>query len=201
MGTRMTVVRLSSGKLLLHSPIPITEQLKAELDSIGVVAHILCPNNYHHLYAEQALATYPDARLHGSKKLQKKRKDLPFTETLTDIPHVDWKEDLIPLTINGSLMYETVFFHPTSKTLITSDIVENFKTSPHWLTRNWLKLGGCHGHTTWHRVLRLVYINRWSARKSIKRMFEFPFETVVLAHGDIITDNAKKSLSDGLRWL
>ncbi len=200
-GTRMTVVRLSSGALLLHSPVPITAALKQELDELGPVAHIVCPNNFHHRHAAQAISIYPNASLHGSEKLHKKRKDLPFTAVLSDNPHPDWVDDLVPLTIKGSMMYETIFFHPASNTLITSDIVENFETSDHWLTRGWLKLGDCHGHINWHRVLRLVYFNRKSARDSVERMFEFPFERVILAHGDMITENAHQALREGMSWL
>ncbi|HEX3379321.1 MAG TPA: DUF4336 domain-containing protein [Paraburkholderia sp.] len=43
-GTRMTIVRLSSGKLLLHSPIPLSDELRAAIDALGPVAHIVCPN-------------------------------------------------------------------------------------------------------------------------------------------------------------
>ena len=42
-GTRMTVIRLSSGKLLLHSPVALPEQLRSEIDALGPVAHIVCP--------------------------------------------------------------------------------------------------------------------------------------------------------------
>src|SRR5690349_13492287 len=51
LGTRMTVIRLSSGRLLLHSPVPITSGLRAEIAALGSVAHIVCPNRYHPTYA------------------------------------------------------------------------------------------------------------------------------------------------------
>ena len=43
-GTRMTVIRLGSGELFLHSPIPINERLKAEIDALGGVKYIVAPN-------------------------------------------------------------------------------------------------------------------------------------------------------------
>ncbi len=201
LGTRMTVVQLSSGGLLLHSPIPLNESLKLDLQSLGTVTHIVCPNNFHHLYAGQAIASYPHAILHGPATLHKKRKDLSFGATLSDSLHSDWDPDLVPLTIHGSMMEETVFYHPASKTLITSDIVENFQTSSHWPTRFWLQLGGLHGQVSWHRLLRSVYRDKKIARDCIDQMLEFPFEQVILAHGDIITENARETLRKGLSWL
>jgi hypothetical protein len=41
-GTRMTVVKLRSGGLLLHSPVEMTEKLRAEVDALGPVRHIVC---------------------------------------------------------------------------------------------------------------------------------------------------------------
>lgn len=200
-GTRMTVVRLHTGGVLLYSPIPLRAELRAEIDAIGPVIHIVCPNLFHHMYAGQALVAYPNALLHGPEKLRQKRKDLSIPAVLSETPHADWQEDLQPIAIRGSLMNETVFFHPASKTLITSDLVENFKTSAHAPTRFWLWLGGILGHVGWHRVLRVVYLNRKAARESVDRILALPFERVIIAHGDVIEQNAKETLREGLRWL
>ncbi len=200
-GTRMTVVRLSNGEVLLYSPVLINSALKKEIDDIGKVTHIVCPNNFHHLYAGQAMTLYPEANLHGPIALHKKRKDLSFSHVLSHEPHPDWKPDIELLTIEGSLMHETVFYHKPSKILLTCDIVENFESSDHFLTRIWLKLGGCHGKIGWPHILRLVYINRKKARASLQKMFDFPFEKVVIAHGDILDKDARFLLKTGLAWL
>ncbi len=200
-GTRMTVMRLSNGEVLLYSPVIINSALKKEIDAIGKVTHVVCPNNFHHLYASQAIALYPQANLHGPKALHKKRKDLSFNHILNDTPHPDWEQDIELLTIEGSLMHETVFYHKPSKVLLTCDIVENFETSEHLLTRIWLKLGGCHGKISWPIILRLVYINRKKARTSLQKMLEFPFEKVVIAHGEILEKDAHSLLRTGLAWL
>ena len=44
LGTRMTVVRLTNGGLLLHSPVLMSPALREELDAIGPVSHIVCPD-------------------------------------------------------------------------------------------------------------------------------------------------------------
>lgn len=40
---RMTVIRLASGKLILHSPCEITAAMAEEIAALGPVAHILVP--------------------------------------------------------------------------------------------------------------------------------------------------------------
>lgn len=200
-GTRMTVVKLHTGGVLLYSPIALDGNLRRELDAIGPVTHIVCPNLFHHMYAGAAKAAYPAATLHGPAPLRKKRPDLALDADLTETPHPDWAGDLEAVTVQGSLMHETVFFHAASRTLITSDLVENFKHAEHLPTRAWLWLGGILGRVSWHRVLRLVYWNRRAARASVERLLALPFERVIIAHGDVIERDAKATLREGLRWL
>jgi hypothetical protein len=201
LGTRMTAVRLSSGDVLLHSPIPITEALRTAIDLIGPVKHIVCPNMFHHMHAARVVGVYPGALLHGPKKLHRKRRDLRFHAALSELPHADWKSDLVPITIQGSIVRETVLFHPASRTLITSDLVENFKSHSHRLTRIYLRLGGLLGKAGWHPLMRLLYLDRKAARISVDRILALPFERVVIAHGDVIAINARETVREGLKWL
>jgi len=43
MASRMTVVRLHDGGLLVHSPVRLEPKLKAALDALGPVRHVLVP--------------------------------------------------------------------------------------------------------------------------------------------------------------
>ena len=58
--TRMTVIRLRSGALWLHSPTRATESLQAEIDRLGPVGHIVAPNIAHWVSVKewQALPSY-----------------------------------------------------------------------------------------------------------------------------------------------
>ena len=187
--------------MLLHSPIPITEALRTAIDLIGPVNHIVCPNMFHHMHAGGAVGVYPGALLHGPPKLHKKRRDLRFHARLSEVPHADWKDDLVPITIQGSIVRETVLFHPASKTLITSDLVENFKSHSHRPTRIYLRLGGLLGKAGWHPLMRLLYLNRRAARASVDSILALPFERVVVAHGDVIATNARETVREGIKWL
>lgn len=200
-GTRMSVLRLRDGSLLLHSPVPIIPALRAEIDALGPVRHIVCPNPYHHLYAGEAVAAWPQALLHGPASLQRKRRDLRFGATLTETPHPDWAGELQLIHIDGCLLDETVFYHPATRTLIASDLVENFHHADHAPTRWYLKFGGIFGKPGWHRLMRVVYRDRKAARASIERILALPFERVVLAHGELLTQRAREQVREGLAWL
>jgi len=79
--------------------------------------------------------------------------------------------------------------------------VENFRQSPHWLTRNYLRMRGVLGRVGWHPLLRMAYRDRKRARACIDRLLAWPFERVVLAHGDLLTDDAHALVRKGLAWL
>src|SRR5438876_6457443 len=48
--TRMTVVRLQSGDLFLHSPIAFDAKLAEELQAMGTVRHLVSPNQFHYAH-------------------------------------------------------------------------------------------------------------------------------------------------------
>lgn len=48
--TNMTVLRLRSGDLLLHSPVPMTADRRAAVEKLGRVAHLYAPNTFHHTW-------------------------------------------------------------------------------------------------------------------------------------------------------
>ena len=47
--TRMTVVRLNSGALWLHSPVAHSAKLQQAIDVLGPISAIIAPNSYHYL--------------------------------------------------------------------------------------------------------------------------------------------------------
>jgi hypothetical protein len=201
LGTRMTVVRLSGGDLWVHSPIALTPELRAEVDALGPVRHIVAPNLYHHVFAGQWHGAYPSASLWGPAALSRKRKDLKLTSTLEQASATAWASDLVPLHVDGCMLDETVFVHRTTRTLIASDITENFASSPHWMTRTYLKMAGIHGRIGFSRLLRFVYRDHPAARRSIDALLAQDFDRIVLAHGDIIPSGGKEALQSTYGFL
>lgn len=108
--TRMTIIRLADGGLFLHSPIPLDDGLRAELDGLGEVRAIVAPNKAHHLFVGDCCAAYPDAKLYGALGLEFKRKDLSFAGMLGDEPRPEWRGDIEQRTVRGIPMLNEVAF-------------------------------------------------------------------------------------------
>ncbi len=201
LGTRMTVVQLGDGTLLLHSPIKIDDQLQSELDALGPVGYIVAPNLFHHLFLAEAASLYPEAKLHGVPALARKRSDIAFDSLLEDGADPDWGGELHPLRIEGSMLEETVLFHEPSRTLLSADLLENFVTADEWSTRLYLKAGGILEKPGLHTLLRLTYRDKKAARRSFDQLLEWPIGPVALAHGSPLMTNGNEVLRQTYRWL
>ncbi|MCA9694556.1 MAG: DUF4336 domain-containing protein [Nannocystaceae bacterium] len=202
--TRMTVVRLASGALWLHSPIRPSDALCAELDALGEVAHLISPNKIHHLFMGDFAARYPGARLYASPGLAKRREDLRFDATLDDAPEAAWADALDQLVVRGSkVMEEVVFLHRSSRTLIVADLIENF--DPKTLGpvfRVVARLGGVvHPHGGMPRDWRLSFRDRETARACVERILAWGPERIILSHGLCVSEDAGGFLQRSFAWL
>ncbi|MCS3446827.1 MULTISPECIES: hypothetical protein [Bradyrhizobium] len=102
-------------------------------------------------------------------------------------------------------MTEVVFFHLPSRTLLLTDLIENFEAgrvrSPLMRFLTWL--GGVRdpdGSTP--RDMRLTFSRDRAALKAIvARMIEWNPERIILAHGRWYDRNGRAELERAFRWL
>jgi hypothetical protein len=200
-GTRMTLVRLSDGRLLVHSPVPLAPGLKAEVDALGAVAGIVAPSLFHHLYVAPWAAAYPQAITACCPGLEQKRRDLPWQRILGDTPEAEWRGDVEQVFFRANtLANEVVLFHRASGTLVCSDTIFNLARHPSPLTRAAAVLLGnrAPGATL---LERLMIRDRAGARAQIDRMLAWKPERIVLAHGEIVASDGTDVLRRAFAWL
>lgn len=199
-GTRMTVIRLPDGGLWVHSPVALDDGLRGALDDLGPVRYVVAPNRFHHLYVGDYAEAYPQAQLHGAPGLSRKRSDVPWSAELGERP-AGWADALEQVTFDGMSMKETVFFHAASATLVVTDLLENFESSDHWPTRAYLKMGGTHGKPGISRFLRVFFRDHAATRAHLDRVLAWPFERVVVCHGEVLERGGPEVLRDSFTWL
>ena len=124
--TRMTVLRLEA-RLCLHSPVEIDAATRAAIQGLGHVQAIIAPSTFHHFFVASAQQAFPDARTYAIKGLEAKRRDLHFDELLGDEPPAVWAGQMEQVTIGNRIMREVDFYHRASRTLVATDLVENFR--------------------------------------------------------------------------
>ncbi|MCA9719082.1 MAG: DUF4336 domain-containing protein [Myxococcales bacterium] len=182
--TRMTVIRLRGGGLVLHSPVPIDDALAAELAELGPVKHIVAPNKVHHLYFGPAAARYPEAETWGAPGLAKKRSDLRFGHVLTDGDPPPWHETLEPRFIGGiPFVHETVFFHHPTRTLILTDMFFHITASANRRSRWFFKLLRVFGRPGQSPLVRWSTKDKTAAGAALRGVLDWDIARAVPAHG------------------
>ncbi|MGH1370033.1 MAG: DUF4336 domain-containing protein [Maritimibacter sp.] len=199
---RMVVIRLTSGDLWVWSPIPLSEDLAAEIVELGKVRHIVSPNAFHHLSISQWQAAYPDATLFAAPGLTKRRADLSpgFTFGKENPP---WENEISTVLFRGNLLFEeAVFFHHASGTLIFTDILQN---TPKEMNKGWRKrvalldkMSGDEPQVP--RKFRITFRDKTALKQAISQVQAFPVSTVVVAHGDPVTKDAPEFLRRAFSW-
>jgi hypothetical protein len=202
LGTRMTVAKLASGALVVHSPIALSLSLRRAIEKLGAVRHIVAPNLFHHVYAGEAQAAWPRARFHAPRGLDRKRPDLRIDSILgVDTLDEEFRGALEPITIAGMSLQETVFVHGATRTVVSSDLFENFSEMDDAPTRLFLRAQGLWKKPGWGRFFRALYRDRRAARRSVDQLLEHPLEHAVIAHGDPLRGTAKEVVRSTFRFL
>lgn len=201
-GTRMTVIRLSGGRLLLHSPVALDSELRAALDALGRVSYAVAPNRVHHLYAGEVAKAYPEARLWVGPGLERKRPDLAFVAVLGDEPPEEWRDEVWQTFFRGRpYENEVVFLHRASRTLILCDLAFNFGPGAAAPTRLLMKLLRSYGRFGPSKLDPWLIRDRDAARQSLERILAWDFDRVVVAHGDVLESGGREALREGYAWL
>jgi hypothetical protein len=202
-GTRMTIVRLETGDLFLHSPIQLTGEARKQLDALGTVRYVVAPNRFHHLYIKDYFSAYPEAEFFAAPSLQKKRPDLSFNGVLTDEKTYGWQEELRHVVFGGMpILNEAVFFHIPSHTLILTDLICNFRGDLPIPTKIFTWLDGVYENFGVPRVERYLLIrDRKQAKSSINKILSWDFDRVIMAHGHIMQRGGHRAIKKAFEWL
>jgi hypothetical protein len=202
--TRMVVIRLTGGALFIWSPVALSDALRADIDGLGPVGAIVAPNALHHLFLADWQAAYPHARFYAAPGLRARRKDIAFDSDLGDVPEPVWATDIDQVVVRGNrITTEVVFFHRASRTAIFTDLIQHF--GPGWFS-GWRAIVArldlmTAAEPAVPRKFRMAFTDRRAARIAIERIFDWPSEAVLMAHGPPVETDARRYLRRTFRWL
>lgn len=203
-GTRMSVVRLADGGLLLHSPIDPTAELRTALAALGPVRHVVAPNRFHHLFAGRWCDAGSDVALHVAPGLLDKRKDLAAAgaRELGAAPDPAWAGLLDQVRVEGMpWVNEVAFLHRASRSLLVCDLAFHIgPDSPPW-TRLWFRVMGAYDRLETTFLEKIITRDREAARASLERILAWDFERVVVSHGRILETGGREAFRRAWSWL
>lgn len=196
---RSTIVRLSNGKLVVHSPLgPLAadDATAQSVEALGEVTALVAPNCLHWLSLKAAAARWPRARVFGTPGLERKNVGTGFTA----LPSIGaFEDELMVRRVEGMPnLFEHVFLHPRSRTLIVTDLVFNVHRCRGFAMPLALRCVGAWKRLAQSRALRFMTKDPVQAAHSVLDVLAWDFDRLVMAHGDVVESNARQKLAAAL---
>lgn len=198
-GHRMTVVKLSSGDLWVHSPVALCEDIQQAIDALGSPRYFVAPSAFHDMYWSPYFDAFDDVEFHGVPDMPS---ELHFTHTLSETIPSEWAEDFDMIAVEGiPTLNEHVFIHKKSKTLILADLVFNFETRQKLWERMFLKMNGVHGQVGPSRLFCACIKDKKAFRGSLDRLLACDFDRIIVGHGQNIETGGKQIMENAYSFL
>jgi hypothetical protein len=204
--TRATLIRVEHD-LFVHSPTPLDAGLRDEIERVGKPRWIVGPNRLHYWWIPDWHAAWLDAEVHVAPGTAEQAADRlgPGSAVLDGQAGYPWDHVIRTLPVTGAYMTEIVFFHIPSRTLVLTDLIENFESdkirSPLMRFLTWV--GGVRdpdGCTP--RDMRLSFRrNRPQVKSAVETMIGWDPERIILAHGRWYVRDGRAELRRAFRWI
>ena len=206
---RMTVIRLAGGDLWLHSPTRYHARLRAELERLGRVRHLVAPNIAHWMFVGDWQQRCPDAVTWAAPSLrergQVKKSGVRLDRDLGQTPPPEWAGEMEHVLVPGGAGFREIdFFHKPSRTLVLTDLVVNLEPEKlSVLMRTLARLTGVlapDGKAPLYLRL-IIRARRREAAEAAARMLAWAPERVVFTHGRWFERDGTAALRRSLAWL
>ncbi|WP_246686398.1 MULTISPECIES: DUF4336 domain-containing protein [unclassified Methylobacterium] len=205
---RMTVLRLTGGELLLHSPVPYRPSLRRALEALGRVQHLVAPSVGHWMFLREWQAACPNAVTWAVPGLadrgQVRRSGVRIDAELTDRPPRVWADEIDQVLVTGPVFKEVCLFHRPSRTLLLTDLVINLEGALLPIGSRTLAriLGIVAPDGKAPLYLRLLLrMNHRAVTQAAWRLVAYNPDRVIFTHGQWFNRDAAWQLRRSLSWL
>jgi hypothetical protein len=190
MGRVVTLIRLLTGKLVIHSTARFSHEHISEISEYGVPAWLADATNFHDTCAKQGRQAFPDLPYLVPSGFQSY--DSLRCTSIDTVPP-EWNDEIEVIKVAGMpKIQEHAFYHRTSKTLIVADLLFNIPPEAGRWTHGFLRAtAGIREYPGMSRLFRYCIKDRAAFAKSMRTIAALDFERIVVAHGNPIVDNAK----------
>ena len=207
--TRTTILRLSDGGLWVHSPTELRPSLKSEMGALGRVRHLVAPNRIHYWWLEEWVAAYPDAMTYAAPGVRKQARShgrfADYHVDLVEDGENPWSGEIEMLLVPGGYLSEAVFFHVATRTLVMTDLIQNYErekiANPFFRFMTGLA-GAADPDGKMPLDLRSTFfMHRKQMAEAVRRMISWQPQRIIIAHGRWYEENAVAELKRAFRWL
>ncbi|RYD33415.1 MAG: hypothetical protein EOP85_20810 [Verrucomicrobiaceae bacterium] len=194
----VTILRLSSGKLLIHSTAPFTDHDISVIRELGEPAWIADVLLRHDTFAREGTAAFPGLPYLVPDGFE--AEGVSFQPLIP--PPAEWAGEIEVLAVEGVPSFgEIVMFHKASRTLVVGDLLFNFSDKSDLFTKALLAIGSVHGKYDpgITRPFAHAIEDRGALAASLGKILEWDFDRIIVGHGDPIHSGGKELLRETFR--
>ena len=204
--TRMSLIRLEGGGLWVHSPTAPEPALLDAVRGLGPVRWLIAPNTLHYWWVPDWKGSFPEAEVHAAPGLERSAKRrLPIDQALGEAAPAAWAGEIEQVLVRGDVLTECCFFHRATRTLLLTDLIENFEPRriERWWYRQLVRLSGASDPDGKAPIdMRLSFRrHRPALREAVGRMVAWDPVRVILAHGRWYERDGASELRRAFRWV
>ncbi len=182
-------------ELIIISPANFDQEMIKNIKESPLKKVFIAPNNFHNINLAKMKSLFPDASFYGPKRSEEQSGVVLIRNKELDI-----SDEIIPIKIYGNYkLMETCFYHSPSKSLIITDLLFNMHHKMNFPTRAILTIAGAYHKLNMSRLLKFTINDKDLFIKSLKSLLDYPFEHVLLNHGDRITRKEFEIFVNGLK--
>lgn len=201
LGKNTTVIRLSTGQVLVHSAGPLREHNLAAIRDMGAVTWLMEGSRLHDTFALRLRAAFPEAQYLLPDEFPLTREQLAPADSLRNLP-AEWADEIEIIPVEGMpRLAEHALLHRPSRILVLTDLVFNLPWEPgekipfflRWVSRFKTFPGTS-------RLVKMCAKDKTAVKASLERIVAADFELIVVGHGLLMRENAKERLRELLAW-
>ncbi len=197
-GRTVTVIRLASGKLLIHSMAPFTAADLGAIRELGEPAWLAEAMLLHDTYAAEGRRAFPDLPFLGPPGFAGIA-GFPVDPLLPPPP--EWAEEIRVARLQGApKLEEHVFLHIPTRTLVVADLIFNFDAAERGWNRFFHRhVAGFRRYPGMSRIFRWCIRDRAAFRGSLEEILAWDFDRIIPGHGEPIEYGGKEALRGAMR--
>ena len=198
LGRNVTIIRLSSGDLVIHSTGPFTPEDVAAIKALGRPAYLVEAYSAHDTFAKEGREAFPDIPYLAPEGFAEAAE--VTAETLHLAPEA-WAGELDALELAGKpKAREFVFCHRPSRTLIVADLVFNVEDdAPTGAKVASVLAVGLHHNPGVPRPEKSSVEDMDAFTGSLDTMMGWDFDRVITGHGEVIETGGKARLQEAFK--
>ena len=195
----VTLIRLRSGELVIHSTAPFTPRDVTAIRALGQPAWLVEATTAHDTFAKEGRAAFPGIPYLAPEGFSETA-GIP-TQPL-DSPPAAWADELAILELAGKAekMCEYAMLHRPTRTLIVADLAFHMTVEASLGQRIFAVaalVGGKDHETAMPRVEKLGVKDEAAFERSLETLLGWDFDRVIVGHGDVV-ETGKAALTEAL---